>query len=94
MSWTSSTNLSDPAKSLIAAFLDQSSYPGSSQASRPSRAGLPAGCSEAERAPLLPTRSLSSFSLPRLSSPALWLAYGSHFYLPTALGCCFLLCSN
>lgn len=74
MSWTSSTNLSDPAKSLIAAFLDQSSYPGSSQASRPSRAGLPAGCSEAERAPLLPPAP--SHLSPSLAS--LPLLYGWH----------------
>lgn len=45
-------------------------------------------------APLLPTHSLSSFSRPRLSTPALWLAYGSHFYLSTTPGCCSLLCSS
>lgn len=98
VSWTSSTSLSDRTKSLIAAFWIRAPiqtalrlfYPKLPfQASRPTGAGLPAGCVEAE-----PTRSLSSSSLPRLSSSALWLAYGSHFYLSTTPGCCSLLCSS
>jgi hypothetical protein len=83
-------------------LLDQSSYQGSSQAfypklplqaSRPTGAGLPCWTCGGRAAPLLPTLSLSSLP-PRLSSSALWLAYGSHFYLSTTPGCCLLLCSS
>lgn len=51
-------------------------------------------CRRQSPSPAHPLQCPPPSSLPCLSSPALWLAYGSHFYLSTAPGCCLVLCSS
>lgn len=55
----------------------------------------PAGCPADWPSSPSPTHHpFPSLPLPFLPCLALWLAYGSHFYLSTAPGCCSVPCSS